>query len=135
MFYRAFQQVTPRLSFQNPGGRQALPAAFGSEDALAKGVERVDPELAVRPVELVDDARLHLTRGFVREGQRQDITDLEIIPLDEVGKASCQRGRFASAGPGDDAQRAAVVVNGASLLGGKGQIVFGFQAILSPVPE
>ena len=72
------------MPFEHSRGRKPLAAAFDSQDPLAEGVERFDPEFAVTAIQLPNNALFHLVRGFTREREREDVADLEVVVLNEV---------------------------------------------------
>ena len=61
-------------------------------------------------------SRLHLVRGFVREGERKDLGGPGSAGRDQPGYTASDDLRLARAGPGDDKQRTLAVTDRAPLL-------------------
>ena len=85
------------------------------QEPVSEGVEGMDGgvRLAVRHQEV--HAGLHLVRGALREGQRQDLATGGPPAGDEPGDATGDDLRLAGPGTGDDQQRPLTVGDGLAL--------------------
>ena len=79
-------------------------AAVAAQHPVADGMKRPAPESARVDREEICDAIEHLARGFVGEGEEQDVARIDAV-LEQVGDAIRQGARLAGAGAGDDQQR------------------------------
>lgn len=97
------------------GEAEALRLA--AQDPHARAVEGHDPHgVGARSDELLD-ALLHLARGLVGEGDREDLPRVHPALGQQVGDPVRQHPGLARARPGDDEQRGARVHDGGALLG------------------
>ena len=80
-------------------------AAVPAQHPIADRMKRAAPEPAGIDRQKVGDAVEHLARGFVGEGEQQDVARIDAV-LEQVGDAIGERARLAGAGAGDDEQRA-----------------------------
>ncbi len=83
---------------------------------VAEGVEGRDGGADVAVGHQQVHARLHLDRGLVGEGERQDLLGARALGGDQPGDALGDRLGLAGAGAGDDQQRTLAVGDGAELL-------------------
>ena len=99
-------------------GAQADQLGVAAQDLGADGVEGAEPghALAGRPDERAD-ALLHLARGLVGEGHRQDVEGPGLAGGDEVGDAGGEHPRLAGAGAGEHEDGAFGRLDGPALLG------------------
>jgi hypothetical protein len=63
------------------------------------------------------DPLLHLLRGLVREGDREDLVGVDAALLDEVGDPVGEHAGLARSGAGHDEERPSVVEDRGALLG------------------
>ncbi len=95
--------------------RVAEALGLGAQDARAGGVEGHQPHAARRASEQPLDARAHLAGGLVGERDREDLTGLRAVAVDEVGEAVREHARLAAAGTGEDQERPLAVRDGLAL--------------------
>ncbi|GAB4447641.1 MAG: hypothetical protein OHK0015_51870 [Chloroflexi bacterium OHK40] len=95
-------QATGNLLTQEPG---------------ADRVERTGDKAASPATEQGPQALAHLLRGFVGEGEREDLAGLGTVVVDQVGDAQGEHTRFAAAGTGSYEHGANRRGNGGALLG------------------
>ena len=88
-----------------------------AQDAHTCGVERGHPHLLRHRPDERADAGLHLLRGLVGEGDRQDLERRHVLLFDQVGDAVGEHARLARAGTGDDQKRPFGVDDGIELGG------------------
>ena len=86
---------------------------------VAKGVEGADPGLRVAVGHEAVDALLHLGRGAVGEGQRQNLLRPGAAGGDQMGDPPGNHGRFPRPRPRHDQQRALAVRHRRELLPGQ----------------
>ena len=79
-------------------------AAMPAQHPVADGMKRPAPESARVHRQEIGDPIEHLARGFVGEGEEQDVARIDAI-LEQVGDAISQGARLAAARAGDDQQR------------------------------
>ncbi len=90
---------------------------LAAQDADARAVEGHDPHgVGARAHQLLD-ALLHLARGLVGEGDREDLPRVDPALGQQVGDAVGEHPGLAGTGPGDDEQRRTGVHDGGALLG------------------
>ena len=94
----------------------AEPLDLGAQDPHARRVERRDPHRLGPAADERGDPLLHLARGLVGEGDRQDLAGLHVALGQQVGDAVGEHPGLARAGAGDDQQRAALVDDRRALL-------------------
>ena len=87
-----------------------------AQEPVAERVERRDLDVGVAILHQRIDALLHLGRGLVGEGEREDLFGARLLLGDEPGDPPGDDRRLAGAGAGDDQQGAGVVRDGPSLL-------------------
>ena len=87
-----------------------------AEDAVAKSVERAEPDIGVSVGDEHVDAFFHLRRRFVGEGERENLRGARAPGGDQPGDAAGDDCRLAGAGPRDNQQRAGLVGHRAPLL-------------------
>ena len=75
--------------------RIAERAAVPAQHAVADGMKRPAPEPARVDREEIRDAIEHLARGFVGEGEEQDVARIDAV-LEQVGDAISQGARLAA---------------------------------------
>ncbi len=98
------------------GRGEAQLLGLAAQDAHARAVEGGDPH-GVRPrADQFLDALLHLARGLVGEGDREDLARVHTARAEQMRDAVRQDAGLAGAGAGDDEQRAAGVDHGGLLL-------------------
>ena len=94
-----------------PGG-----GVVAAEQARARRVERADGEILRDVVaEQRREARAHLARGLVGEGDREDAVRRHVVRRDEVRDAVDDDARLAAARAGEDEQRPVDVLDRADL--------------------
>ena len=96
-------------------GREARGLGVAAEQAVADGVEGAAPQPGDVVGQEVRDAVEHLARGFVGEGQEQDVRRRHAI-LHEVGHAIGERPRLPAARARDDQRRPRRGGHGGALL-------------------
>ncbi len=97
-------------------GREAELLRLAAQDADARAVEGHHPHrVGTRADELLD-ALLHLARGLVGEGDREDLPGVHIALAEEVGDAVGEHAGLAGAGAGHDEQRGVRVNDGRALV-------------------
>ncbi|MGY3680304.1 hypothetical protein ACVWXU_003927 [Streptomyces sp. TE33382] len=90
---------------------------LAAQDPHARAVEGHDPHgVGARADELLDTL-LHLARGLVGEGDREDLAGVHPALGEQMGDPVGQHPGLARAGPGDDEQRRTGVHHGGALLG------------------
>ncbi len=110
-----------RVVVDREGRAVAQPVGVGAQDAQAGGVERRDPHLLGRRSHQLGHPGAHLVGGLVGERDGEDPPRRRVPGGQEVGDAAREDPRLARAGPGDDEQRAAPVLDCGAL--GHGQVV------------
>ena len=81
------------------------PGCLGAQDPAAGRMEGEDPDRPRHPAEHVLEALAHLSRGLVRERDREDLVWLDAVRPDEMGDAMREHPRLPRACPGNDEQR------------------------------
>ena len=89
---------------------------LAAQDADAGAVEGGDPHGVGARADQLLDALLHLARGLVREGDREDLAGVDMARAEQMRDAVGQHPGLAGTGAGDDQQRAAGVHHGGLLL-------------------
>ena len=84
----------------------AEPGRLAAEDPAAGGVEREDPDAARDLREEILEARAHLPRRLVREGDREDLVRLDADRGDQVRDPVGEHAGLPRARARDDEQRA-----------------------------
>ena len=79
-------------------------AAVPAQHAIADGMKCAAPKSAGIDRQQIGDAIEHLARGFVREGEQQNVARVDPV-LEQIGDAISERARFARARARDDEQR------------------------------
>ncbi len=95
--------------------RVAEPLGLGAQDPRTGGVKGHQPHPTRRAPEQLSDASGHLFGGLVRERDREDLTRLRLVGVDQMCDAMRQHTRLAAAGPGEDQQRPLAVRDGLAL--------------------
>ena len=89
-----------------------------AQDAAADGMEGAEPRHAFdRLAEHLAEPQLHLARGLVGEGHRQDLVRARAALAQDVGDAGGQHARLAGAGAGQHQHRAVQRLHRLALLG------------------
>src|SRR5207244_6109349 len=78
-------------------------ASVTAEDPISHRVERPTPKSAGIDRQQIRNAIEHLSRGFVREGEKQDIPRIDSV-LEQISYAISERARLPRACPGDHEQ-------------------------------
>jgi hypothetical protein len=89
---------------------------LAAQQARAHRVERRDPHPPAVGGEQPRDARAHLLRGLVREGDREHFLLAREAATDEIGNAKRDDARLARARTGEDEQRPFDLLDGLALL-------------------
>ena len=97
--------------------RQADRRRLAAQQPRAERVKRRHPHAAAVGAEQRLDARAHLFRGLVREGDGENFVRLGVAVADEVGDAAGDDAGLAGAGAGEDQQRPFDVQNRFALFG------------------
>jgi hypothetical protein len=84
------------------GRRQPELESVLAEQPVPERVERRDADVGVAVRHEDVDALLHLERGLVREGEREDLLGSRPAGGDQIGDAAREDGGLAGAGPRDD---------------------------------
>ena len=100
--------------------RQADRRRLAAQQPRAEGVKRRDPHAGDLGAEERLDARPHLLRRLVGEGDREDFVGLRVAVADEVGDAAGDDARLARPRAGEDEQRAVQVQDRLALFGVEG---------------
>jgi hypothetical protein len=80
-------------------------------------MEGAEPDAFGALADRFHHARLHLARGFVREGQAKDVFAGQLrIRFQEVTDSLGDHARFAGSGAGDDEERPFAMFHGTALL-------------------
>ena len=89
---------------------------LAAQDPYARAVEGHDPHRVGARADQLLDALLHLARGLVGEGDREDLPGVHAAGRQEVGDAVGEHPGLAGARAGDDEQGRARVHHGRALL-------------------
>ncbi|MDH6190971.1 hypothetical protein M2168_004003 [Streptomyces sp. CZ24] len=89
---------------------------LAAQDAHAGAVEGGDPHGVGARADQLLHALLHLARGLVGEGDREDLARVHTALAEQVGDAVGEHAGLAGTGSGDDEQRRPAVDDGGALL-------------------
>ena len=91
---------------------EAEQLGLATEQTGRQRVKRADPEPGRIAGEQSADPVLHLARGLVGEGHREDAIGRDAVPVDQVGDAGGEHARLARPRAGQDQDRSVHVVHG-----------------------
>lgn len=97
-------------------GGEAELLALAAQDPHTRAVEGHHPHRVRARADELLDTLLHLARGLVREGDREDLAGVDIALAQKMGDAVREHPRLAGARAGHDEQRGAGVHHGRALV-------------------
>ena len=89
--------------------------AVAAQHAHAHRVKRADPEIACRGADHALESRLHLARGLIGKGDREDAIRENFLLVEQVRDAVRKHAGLPGTGPGEDQTRPVGMFDGSAL--------------------